>query len=113
MEHNFGYCGLDCSICQAFIATRDDNDEIRKKLAKEWSTNEYQLKPEDIQCLRCHSDQLILIFCKDCHIRNCARNKGFETCAQCEEYPCKDKLQANWAHFPDSTAKDNLDSLRK
>ncbi len=58
MQHNFGYCGLDCNICEGFIATRDNNDEIRKKLAKEWSNDEYKLKPEDINCLGCHSDQV-------------------------------------------------------
>jgi hypothetical protein len=112
MEHNFGYCGLNCSTCEGFIATRDNSDEIRKKLAKEWSNAEYKLKPEDINCLGCHSDQ-VFTFCDNCGIRICARNKSFKTCAECDDYPCTDKLQANWAHFPGSTAKDNLDSLRK
>ena len=113
MEHNIGYCGLDCIQCKAFIATRDNNDEIRKKTAMEWSTKENQLKPDDIHCLGCHSDELIFALCLECGIRNCAKKKGINTCAECDDYPCADKLQANWAHFPGSTAKDNLDSLRK
>ena len=94
MEHNFGYCGLDCNTCEAFITTRDNNDEIRKKLAKEWSNDEYKLKTEDIHCLGCHSDQ-VFTFCDNCGIRICARKKGFKTCAECDDYPCADKLQAN------------------
>ena len=112
MEQNFGYCGLDCNTCEAFIATRDNNDEIRIKLAEKWSTEEYILKPEDIHCMGCHSEDTFE-FCDKCNIRICARKKGFNTCAECYDYPCKDKLQANWAYFPKSTAKDNLDSLRK
>ena len=54
MKHSFGYCGLDCSQCEAFIATRDNNDGIRKKLANDWSTKEYQLKPEDVQSVAFH-----------------------------------------------------------
>ena len=30
-------CGLDCSKCEAYQATREDNDVKRAQVAKEWS----------------------------------------------------------------------------
>jgi len=43
-------CGLICNDCPAYIATQKDDDEMRKKIAEEWSSDQYPLKPEDINC---------------------------------------------------------------
>ena len=31
-----GYCGLDCAQCEAFIATQNNDDALRAKVAAEW-----------------------------------------------------------------------------
>lgn len=31
------YCGIDCSSCKAFIATKNDDDDLRAEVASEWS----------------------------------------------------------------------------
>ena len=37
MKDLIAYCGLDCEICEARIATINDNNELREKVAKLWS----------------------------------------------------------------------------
>ncbi len=31
------YCGLNCEECEAYKATINNDDELREKVAKEWS----------------------------------------------------------------------------
>ena len=38
MRQLIAYCGLDCEKCEAYIATLNDDDGLRKKVAKEWSS---------------------------------------------------------------------------
>ena len=37
MKKMIAYCGLDCEKCDAYIATINDNQELRKKTAKLWA----------------------------------------------------------------------------
>ena len=37
MKKMIAYCGLDCEKCNAYIATINDNQELRKKTAKLWA----------------------------------------------------------------------------
>ena len=36
MKEYIGYCGLDCEICEGRIATVNDDDEMRKRVALHW-----------------------------------------------------------------------------
>ena len=59
-EVELAYCELDCEKCPAFIATANDDDALRQKTAKDWSSLYAEilaqvgiveaLKPEDINC---------------------------------------------------------------
>ena len=37
MKTYIAYCGLDCETCEARLATMHNDNELRKKIAKEWS----------------------------------------------------------------------------
>ena len=37
MNEFIAYCGLDCEKCEARIATMNNDDALRQKVAKEWS----------------------------------------------------------------------------
>ena len=37
MNKYIAYCGLDCEKCEARIATVNNDDSLREKVAKEWS----------------------------------------------------------------------------
>ena len=86
MKNNIAYCGLDCEKCEAYTATQNNDDILRKKVAKEWSElNHVQITPEMINCDGCRADGRKTPFCESlCPIRQCGLEKGFETCGNCE-----------------------------
>ena len=47
MKDFIAYCGLDCEFCEARIATVNSDDDLRKKVAKEWTElNGVDITPE-------------------------------------------------------------------
>ena len=34
-------CGLDCSKCEGYLATQEDNDAKRAEVAKKWSVQKF------------------------------------------------------------------------
>jgi hypothetical protein len=83
------YCGLDCSDCEAYIATQEDNDGKRKDTAQKWSKMyRTEIKPEQINCKGCKSDKTRFHHCEVCEIRRCCLAKSVDNCALCENYIC-------------------------
>ncbi len=106
------YCGTVCSKCEAFEATKNDDDILRAKTAETWS-KKYgsDIKPEDINCNGCMSENGTLFnYCTMCGIRKCGKEKGVQTCAHCSEYGCE-QLLGFFQLVPE--AKDGLDEIRK
>ena len=104
-------CGMACTECPGFLATQNDDDQLRAKTAAEWS-NIYQaeLKPEDINCDGCLSDGPRLIgHASVCAVRKCGREKGIENCASCDDYSCSE-LDTIHGFAPE--AKKVLDEIR-
>lgn len=83
-------CGLDCAICETFIATRDNNNDARKAIAEKWRVMYHNpnIKTEDINCLGCNSSGPLYQHCLECNIRLCAIDKKVANCGKCGEYPC-------------------------
>ena len=81
------YCGLDCNKCDAYIATKNNDQALREKTANLWSKlNNVQILPEQINCEGCRVDGIKTVYCeKLCRIRQCAMKKGMETCGNCSE----------------------------
>ena len=49
MNKYIAYCGLNCEACEARIATVNNDDDLREKVAKEWSEmNKADITPEMI-----------------------------------------------------------------
>lgn len=116
MEDSLSYCGLVCGTCPIYLATREQNEEKKRKMridiARQIKEHYGQdAKPEDVtDCDGCKTeDQKLFSGCKNCLIRKCAIKKELENCAHCGEYPC-DKLQEFFT--TDSEAKDRLDKIR-
>jgi len=104
-------CGITCSDCPAFNATRKDDDAERKKVADLW-TKEYgrAFKIEDINCYGCLSrGPRVFNYCNMCEIRKCGRERNVSNCAYCDEYKCE-KLAKLHEQAP--KAKDTLDKIR-
>lgn len=85
-----GYCGLDCGQCPAFIATRNNDDALRLKVAEEWAKSyNAPIKPEHINCTGCQSTGIKTYYCDQlCEIRKCAIKKSVSTCAECSDFSC-------------------------
>lgn len=111
-EKMISVCGITCSECPAFIAKRTNDNELRKKTVGEWSSDEFPLTPEDINCNGCIIGGEVFKYCTMCEVRKCATEKGVKTCAHCAEYSC-DTLEGLWEFLEISQAKEALDELKK
>ncbi len=96
MKSYIAYCGLDCETCDARIATVNNDDALREKVAELWSElNGVTITPEMINCVGCRIDGVKTTYCASlCPIRRCASEKGIETCGECRETETCEKLGA-------------------
>lgn len=111
------YCGLLCDTCPIYLATRETDAAEQKRLridiarlCKEQYKMDYRL--EDISdCDGCRTeDGSLFTGCKNCLVRKCAVNRGYENCAWCDEYVCE-KLGELFIMEP--SAKNRLNKIRK
>jgi len=106
-------CGLDCAGCPAYIATRQDDQAGRERVASLWSTKEFPLKPEDVICEGCRSTSgRLMSFCRACKTRACCLARGHENCAHCEEYVCE-LLERHFSQSQALEMRSTLDGIRK
>ena len=82
-----GYCGMDCRTCDAYIATLNDDWDLREKTAKKWSQmNNVTIFPDQINCRGCRSEGIKCMYCLDgCPIRPCAIDRGLYSCGECPD----------------------------
>ena len=82
-----GCCGLDCEKCDARIATLTNDNTLREKTATLWTKlNGVTITADMINCTGCRMEGAKTPFCeKLCPIHNCVRERGFDTCADCEQ----------------------------
>ena len=107
-----GCCGLECTRCEAFVATSNNDDALRAKVAEDWAKRyNAPIKPEHINCTGCQSAGVKTYYCDQlCEVRKCATKRSFSTCAECADYAC-----ALLAPILDAApaARATLDALRK
>ncbi len=86
------FCGNDCSECPRYIATQSGDKEQLKEVAVLWRRVGYRdeiVSPEEIACHGCHSSR----WCRY-KIRECAPERGLDSCGECKDYPCQRILTA-------------------
>lgn len=100
-------CGVSCTNCPAYHATRNNNRSELERIAVDWTKGLGRtFMPEDIICDGCRvPDGRLSTYCFTCEIRNCARSQGYITCAHCPRCPCE-KIVA-------PPARDALEALQK
>jgi hypothetical protein len=111
MQEMVAYCGIVCTECPAYKATKNNDNKARAKTAEEWS-KAYQtpLKTEDINCDGCLAAGDVHIgYCSVCEIRKCGSDREVLNCAYCLEYPCG-RLSDFHARVPEARAK--LESIK-
>lgn len=108
------YCGLDCTQCEAYKFTQQNDTDALAELARRWGEHDdTTYAPDDLVCDGCNSDRLN-VYCGRCGVRACGLSRGLENCARCQDYPCE-KLRLEWESWHDADwtlAKANLDKLR-
>lgn len=112
MKKLIAYCGLDCEKCDARIATLNDDNALREKVAELWSKlNGVEITPQMINCEGCRADGAKTPYCDTlCPIRQCALAKAYETCGNCSEIDsCKN---VGMVISNNSEALDNLKNKR-
>lgn len=117
MKTVMAYCGLICESCPIHLATLEqdtDRQQAMRESIAEQCAEHYgmDLHPDDItDCDGCLANTGRLFSgCLQCEIRKCAREKGIENCAYCDDFACKILLD----HFSlDPGAKTRLEEIRK
>jgi hypothetical protein len=111
MDEMIAFCGLTCTQCPGYLATQNDDDDARRKVAEEWSKEfKAEIKPEDINCDGCIvTDGRHIGYCSMCEIRKCGLGRAVENCAHCADYAC-DKLEKFLSQVPD--ARKTLEGIR-
>lgn len=105
-------CGLDCETCDAMIATKNDDDELRKATAEKWSREyNHPFKPEDINCAGCRGEGPRVGHTNVCPIRLCCLAKEHNDCGLCKEFPCE-SIKGFFQMFPDKGDKNCRRLLR-
>ncbi|HPT71964.1 MAG TPA: DUF3795 domain-containing protein [Candidatus Cloacimonadota bacterium] len=85
MNHHIGYCGYDCSKCSA----TSDDPQVRQKLVDAWRKvlGHTMYTADNVHCCGCKSDGHHAD--SECQARPCALVKGLDSCAECDEFPCR------------------------
>ena len=93
------YCCLECDKCDVYIATQNNDEKLRAKVAKEW-----KMKAEELYCDGCKSDRTPF----NCEAKKCAIGRNLPTCAHCDDFPSCDK--EIWTKWPQ--LKEKVQAMR-
>ncbi len=116
MEISLAYCGLDCSGCPIYAATREPDRQKQQGMRIEIARlckEQYQMDitPGDVaDCDGCQAvNGRLFSGCIRCEIRKCAVGKKLKSCAYCRDYACEN-LRALFA--TDDNARIRLEEMR-
>ena len=111
------YCGLMCHDCPVVKAYETGDAAAKRAVADGWSKGYATLFPdglsaEDVRCAGCKGDEaLLFVYCRECRIRPCARERGHDTCAECDEYESCELLAGFFEAAPEPRAV--LEAIRR
>ena len=113
MHELIGICGERCSRCAIYVATQQSDDAERRRVAEAYTSDDYPLHVEDINCDGCQdSAGRHFRFCDECPIRLCGLQRGVPNCAHCDDFVCE-TLAASWEHPRTANARANLKGLHE
>ncbi len=104
-------CGLVCSECPAYLATKANDAARVAEVAAQWS-KDYggDVKPEYVWCDGCmEPGPRKCGHVAECDVRACVVGRGLSSCARCADYGCE-KITAFVNAAP--AAKETLERLR-
>jgi hypothetical protein len=110
-DQMIAYCGLVCTECPAYVATRADDMQALERIAAQWREEfNAPFTAQDCICDGCSSgSDRLCSYCSRCEVRACALERGVINCAHCDDYGC-DKLIGFFEFAPAAKAK--LEEIR-
>ena len=113
MTQMIAYCGIVCTECDAYKATRTNDPAILEKVAAEWREQfDPNITAADVACDGClATSETLCSHCAVCSVRACGKERGVVNCAHCADYAGCEKLEAFFEHAPN--LRDVLDGIRK
>jgi hypothetical protein len=87
------HCGILCDECPSYKGTITGDETLLEKMNQEFGDG--TTDAIDFVCLGCKYEDVKLIAtdCARCAIRSCARAKGKDFCATCDEYQTCDTVK--------------------
>lgn len=87
------HCGINCDECPSYKGTITGDETLLVKMNEEFGNG--KMDATDFVCLGCKYDDVKLIAtdCAACAIRLCAKAKGIDFCATCEEFETCDNMK--------------------
>jgi len=89
MDENIARCGYKCNLCPAYMGNINSPDDQQRVSEGWYKYFGFRIPPEGIVCDGCRDDgpdaKRIDLRCK---VRSCVISRGFQTCAECDLYPC-------------------------
>lgn len=113
MNPLIAFCGLDCAKCEAYIATKANDDAAKERVAAKWRVefNSPEINVAAVTCDGCTTfGGRLGGYCPQCPIRACGIMRQVTNCAHCAEYAACDKLADFFKSMPD--ARVTLDGIR-
>ncbi|MCD1295551.1 hypothetical protein CUJ83_11125 [Methanocella sp. CWC-04] len=103
-----GICGLYCGCCIIYRAYHDDDTELTKTIAAGLG-----IETGKVRCDGCRSENNNC-WTGECEFKSCSAKKGVESCAFCDEFPCKTLKKFNKNKSPHHhTSIENLKELKE
>jgi len=86
VEKLIACCGLICTECPAYIATKANDEAKIAEIAANWA-KEYNIEvaTDKVWCDGCTEDGRKCGHCYECEIRACAMAAKKENCGMCDE----------------------------
>ena len=82
-------CGHDCSRCLTYLATINNDENLRKQSQSFYKTEfAIDIPLKDIHCLGGRSEDVFCL-CKECPFIKCCKEHEIEMCSECCDYPCE------------------------
>lgn len=107
MERIVAYCGLICTDCPAYLATKADDRETVEKVAAQWRKeyNAPNITAEYVYCEGCLGEGGRKCgHCAECELRACGVAQGVANCGCCPTYAFCEKIQGFFAMVPQARA---------
>ncbi len=102
-----GACGIYCHSCDIYHAWKDDNAELKQKIAENISKMvDKTIDPKLIKCTGCHGP-IETHWSENCEIMLCAIAKNVDMCALCDDFVCE-KLEEFYQKGYEGARKNSL-----